>query len=89
MDLLLSFPSTSTASTEVPIPKVTLLEYNASPDFHQSGERLRPQLLDMFKGIVKIAIKPFFGLSLYDKEEAKKADSWVLVGQGEVRAPGA
>lgn len=46
------------------IPIVTLLEFNASPDFVQSGERLKPLLSDMFKGIVNISIAPFFKLEI-------------------------
>jgi len=82
---------------EVPIPKVTILEYNASPDFHQSGERLRPKLAEMFQGIVRISIAPFFGLSIDDDNEEKEEVGWEagtekwgwrLVGQGQVRGPG-
>ncbi len=88
----------------LPIPTVTLLEYNASPDFHQSGNRLRPQLLDMFKGVVRISVAPFFGLptstgatdNKEDVEDEKHAVwnvgyekwGWRLVGRGEVRGPG-
>jgi tubulin--tyrosine ligase len=81
----------------VPIPKVTILEYNASPDFHQSGERLRPKLAEMFQGIIRISIAPFFGLSIDDDNEEKEGGDWEvgtekwgwrLVGQGQVRGPG-
>jgi len=76
---------------------VTILEYNASPDFHQSGERLRPKLAEMFQGIIRISIAPFFGLDIdHEDEEEKGGDwevgeekwGWRLVGQGQVRGPG-
>jgi tubulin--tyrosine ligase len=81
----------------VPIPKVTILEYNASPDFHQSGERLRPKLAEMFQGIIRISIAPFFELSIDDDNEVENGREWEvgtekwgwrLVGQGQVRGPG-
>ncbi|ODO11319.1 hypothetical protein I350_00095 [Cryptococcus amylolentus CBS 6273] len=93
VDLILSFPPVSPANA-LPIPVVTLLEFNASPDFHQSGDRLRPQLLDMFKGVIKHSIFPFFGVETTDKEEVSKENpmkvgeekwGWRLVGEGEVR----
>ncbi|WVF68366.1 hypothetical protein IAT40_003131 [Kwoniella sp. CBS 6097] len=71
VDLILTFPennSTATPSTNIPIPTVTLLEFNASPDFHQSGDRLRPDLLEMFKGVIKISVAPFFGINLSGDE---------------------
>ncbi|ORX37578.1 tubulin-tyrosine ligase family-domain-containing protein [Kockovaella imperatae] len=64
VDLLLSFPpswKTTQPDDRLPTPSITLLEFNASPDFHQSGMNLRPRLLELFKGVVEIAIKPFFG----------------------------
>jgi tubulin--tyrosine ligase len=76
---------------------VTILEYNASPDFHQSGERLRPNLAEMFQGIIRISVAPFFGLRIDDEEHGEKGDEWEvgqekwgwrLVGQGQVRGPG-
>ena len=94
MDLLLNFP---TESEGLPIPKVTILEYNASPDFHQSGERLRPNLAEMFQGIIRISVAPFFGLTLDEEAESeengdweigKEKWGWRLVGQGQVRGPG-
>jgi hypothetical protein len=45
-----------------------LLEYNASPDFHQSGERLKKELLGMFKGVVQISVAPFFHINLEEDE---------------------
>lgn len=96
MDLLLSFPSSSSTDiAELPIPIVTLLEFNASPDFVQSGERLKPMLEDMFKGVVHIAIAPFFGIGTRDQGEGGriaqegKADilGWVKIGEGQVRGP--
>lgn len=98
VDLLLNFPAELEATAVLPIPRVTILEYNASPDFHQSGERLRPHLAEMFQGIIRISVAPFFGLDMGD--DAKEAQpepwelgherwGWRLVGQGEVRGPGA
>lgn len=68
---------------------MTLLEYNASPDFHQSGSRLRNNLAEMFRGVVEISIKPFFGKST-DEEEMQVGQErfgWRLVGKGKVRGP--
>lgn len=76
------------------MPDVTLLEFNASPDFHQSGEVLRPRLLEMFKGVVRLSIAPFFGIAAEPGKEPVKEGpmklgeerwDWRLVGQGEVR----
>lgn len=98
VDLLLNFPSDGEPSERLPMPRVTILEYNASPDFHQSGERLRPHLSEMFQGIVRISIAPFFGLDLGEEaEESQDEDwrigaerwGWRLVGRGEVRGPSA
>lgn len=97
MDLLLSFPE-GTAETVggLAIPRVTLLEYNASPDFHQSGNRLRRELGEMFRGVVELSVKPFFGLGGQDPEtrQGKKEMQvgeekygWRLAGRGEVRGP--
>ncbi|ORY34628.1 tubulin-tyrosine ligase family-domain-containing protein [Naematelia encephala] len=102
VDLLLSFPeSTSTSvSSRVPEPIVTLLEWNASPDFHQSGDRLRKELREMFKGAIRIAVLPFFGIRSDDEDveipgekEAHEVEwevgderwGWRMVGKGEIR----
>lgn len=97
MDLLLSYSEASVSVEELPVPRVTLLEYNASPDFHQTGERLRPLLLDLFKGVIRISVAPFFSLKLDGDDDAEtRTDTWVkgeqrwgwtLVGQGAVRGP--
>jgi len=60
----------------------------------QSGDALKPQLLEMFKGVVKISVAPFFNLQTLGDEDAKKEDmvvgeeryGWKMVGKGEVRA---
>ncbi|OCF62092.1 cytoplasmic protein [Kwoniella mangroviensis CBS 10435] len=79
VDLILSFPPTNpSSSSELPIPKVTLLEFNASADFHQSGIRLKKDLLEMFKGVIRISIAPFFGLKVNhdnDDEEEEAIDA--------------
>lgn len=95
--MLLSFPEKSKGDVvDLPLPRVTLLEYNASPDFHQSGNRLRKALGEMFRGVVELSVKPFFGLggvdasdeeAEVDAAERKEACGWRLVGQGEVRGP--
>lgn len=70
---------------------MTLLEFNASPDFLQSGEALRPRLLDMFKGVVHIAVAPFFGIEIDEDEPEPEMEvgderwGWRMVGKGEVR----
>jgi tubulin--tyrosine ligase len=95
VDLLLNFPEGE--GEGLPMPKVTILEYNASPDFHQSGERLRPKLAEMFQGIIRISIAPFFGLSIDDDNHEQEEGEWEvgtekwgwrLVGRGQVRGPG-
>ncbi|KAK4686790.1 tubulin---tyrosine ligase, partial [Tremellales sp. Uapishka_1] len=96
VDLLLSFPASpgKVEVAQVPTPIVTLLEFNASPDFHQSGDRLRSELKEMFKGVIKISVIPFFGLEVEeDKDEAgweigDEKYEWKLVGKGEVRGSG-
>jgi hypothetical protein len=88
---MLSFPE---SQDELAIPRVSLLEYNASPDFLQSGNKLRPQLMEMFQGVIHIAIKPFFKI----EDETPQDDGaawevgdekwgWRLVGMGEIRGP--
>ena len=99
VDLLLSIPPNFPTSQNgtLPVPKVTLLEYNASPDFHQSGMNLRPQLLEIFKGVVEISIKPFFNMDGDSQEGNRLADDaaggnvdardthgWRLVGSREM-----
>ncbi|WWD20428.1 hypothetical protein CI109_104904 [Kwoniella shandongensis] len=100
VDLLLSFPppSSTDSSSMLPIPTVTLLEFNASPDFHQSGNRLRPQLLEMFKGVIRISVAPFFKLETNGEKSASTEEDewelgaerwgWRLAGKGEVRGSG-
>lgn len=94
VDLILSFPPAAEGA-DLPTPDVTLLEFNASPDFVQSGDALKPRLLDMFKGVARIAIAPFFNIKTVDEEEeADKSEqqigeerhAWTLVGKGAVRA---
>lgn len=75
----------------LPAPLVTLLEFNASPDFFQSGERLKSELGDMFKGVVKLVIAPFFSAAVYETdsdEEGKRDDvyeTWKLIGEQKTR----
>lgn len=68
---------------------MTLLEYNASPDFHQSGERLKGELREMFEGVVRISVEPFFGLQDEDQDddekEAKGEVAGTVEGDGEVK----
>jgi tubulin--tyrosine ligase len=95
VDLLLSFPPTSGSSgTGLPAPNVTLLEFNASPDFFQSGERLKSELSDMFKDVVRLVIAPFFDLELIEDEDdsesgpaetPNKAEAWILIGEEKTR----
>ena len=69
---------------------MTLLEYNASPDFHQSGTRLRRDLSETFRGVVELSVKPFFKLNGDEEDAMKTVDErygWRLVGKGEVRGP--
>jgi tubulin--tyrosine ligase len=95
VDLMLSYPQQTTDSSISPEPVVTLLEYNASPDFHQSGDRLRKDLGELFKGVVNIAIAPFFDLQTNDGHngdgdiETVEGDAWGWrqIGKGQIRGP--
>lgn len=57
----------------------------------QTGDVLRPKLLDMFKGVVRISIAPFFGIDTVGEEKGDEMAlgedrwGWRLVGKGEVR----
>jgi tubulin---tyrosine ligase len=86
VDLLLS------ASDSLESPTVTLLEFNASPDFGQSGDRLQPHLAEMFKGVVRLAIAPFFGCEVIEEEEVDGElntdvvrHGWRLIGEAATR----
>jgi hypothetical protein len=67
-----------------------LLEYNASPDFHQSGDRLKSELLEMFKGVVRISVAPFFDIELEedDKEGQQNQSNLSRGAPEEVRDEG-
>jgi hypothetical protein len=87
VDLLLSVTGESLSE-----PTVTLLEFNASPDFGQSGDRLRPHLADMFKGVVRLAILPFFDCEAMDGEKQEKEleleetrHGWKMIGRAATR----
>lgn len=85
VDLLLSHPAGASPAT-LAVPDVTLLEFNAGPDVVNSGEALRPNLAEMFEGIVRISVAPFFGRG--DGEEMALGEDrwgWRMVGKGEVR----
>lgn len=79
VDLLLSHPATGT------LPDVTLLEFNASPDVVNSGDELRPNLLEMFEGIVRISVAPFFGRGGAAMALGEDRWGWRKVGEEEVR----
>jgi tubulin--tyrosine ligase len=73
---------------------VTLLEFNASPDYFQSGDRLKSELAEMFKGVVQLVIAPFFGLTTIQEEtDAEESSStsaslssvWTLIGEEKTR----
>ncbi|GMK58321.1 hypothetical protein CspeluHIS016_0503530 [Cutaneotrichosporon spelunceum] len=91
VDLLLSYPDAAD-TTSLAVPDVTLLEFNASPDFMQTGDVLRPKLLEMFKGVVRISIAPFFGTETVGENNEAEMEvgedrwGWRLVGKGAVRA---
>lgn len=88
---MLSYPAADAASTStkgaLPIPLVTLLEYNASPDFHQSGDRLRPHLAEMFRGVVRLSVAPFFGLDVLPEKDSDDAEPASAADGDETRAP--
>lgn len=57
VDFIVSVPPSSSDPFN---PQVHLLEFNASPDFHQSGTRLQAEIRKMFDGVVKGVVAPFF-----------------------------
>jgi tubulin--tyrosine ligase len=79
VDLLLSFDSSETQST----PVISLLEFNASPDFTQSGNRLRKELGDAFQGVIKLVVAPFFSIKRFadDSEEGHAESTNLQVGE--------
>lgn len=79
MDLLLSFDPTDTQGK----PNITLLEFNASPDLTQSGDRLRSELGDAFQGVIKLVIAPFFGVKRFADEDEEEAHEHVALQVGE------
>jgi tubulin--tyrosine ligase len=95
VDLLLSFPAQGEPTgSKLPKPIVTLLEFNASPDYFQSGDRLRSELAEMFKGVVQMVVAPFFNLTTIQDQELAEDDSsshtntsgaWKLIGEEKTR----
>lgn len=75
VDLLLSFENSGP-------PRVTLLEFNASPDFAQSGDRLQEELGEMFREVVDVVVKPFFEIEV---ESDIKPSNLVLIGEKQSR----
>lgn len=59
----------------------------------QTGDVLKPKLLEMFKGVVRISVAPFFGIETVGSEDEEQKEmevgedrwGWRLVGKGEVR----
>ncbi|CAK9785935.1 hypothetical protein CC85DRAFT_309024 [Cutaneotrichosporon oleaginosum] len=93
VDLLLSHPhphphpdlACARDDAAPPVPDVTLLEFNASPDVVNSGDALRPNLVEMFEGIVRIGVVPFFGRGENAMALGEDRWGWRKVGKGEVR----
>lgn len=95
MDLLLSFPAQAEPiGPALPKPIVTLLEFNASPDYFQSGNRLRSELAEMFRGVVQMVVAPFFGLTTIQDQDTAEDDTpsdtnttgaWKLIGEEKTR----
>ncbi|CED83295.1 Predicted tubulin-tyrosine ligase [Phaffia rhodozyma] len=83
VDFLLTLPSSSSPSTD--LPQVHILEFNASPDFHQSGERLQSKIREMFDGVVDGFVKPFFGIDddSDDEENEDKESSAEIKWDGQ------
>lgn len=91
VDFLVTLPPGSSA------PQVHLLEFNASPDFHQSGARLQTSIRDMFDGVVTGVVAPFFEVETSDEQEkgagreawaweqGMERDGWKCFVKGEVR----
>jgi len=94
VDLLLSFPPNEPKGSALPKPIVTLLEFNASPDYFQSGDRLKSELAEMFKGVVQMVVAPFFNLATIQDQELAEDDpsadigtsgAWKLIGEEKTR----
>ncbi|GHJ86777.1 hypothetical protein NliqN6_3179 [Naganishia liquefaciens] len=79
VDLLLSFEPCDAETT----PIITLLEFNASPDFTQSGDRLRSELADAFQGVIKLVIAPFFEIKRFADQDDNEAEQPVALRVGE------
>ncbi|KAJ9094402.1 hypothetical protein QFC21_005941 [Naganishia friedmannii] len=79
VDLLLSFDPVIAQAR----PIITLLEFNASPDFTQSGNRLREELAEAFKGVIKLVIAPFFDVKRFadEGEEGHETFSSLQIGE--------
>lgn len=79
VDLLLSFDGPDSQST----PIISLLEFNASPDFTQSGNRLRKELGGAFQGVIKLVVAPFFGVKRFadENEDGHPESTGVQVGE--------
>ncbi|KAI5451833.1 putative tubulin--tyrosine ligase pby1, variant 2 [Naganishia albida] len=79
VDLLLSFDGSDSQST----PIISLLEFNASPDFTQSGNRLRKELGGAFQGVIKLVVAPFFGVKRFadENEDGHPESTGVQVGE--------
>ncbi|KAK2809618.1 hypothetical protein FQN50_003675 [Emmonsiellopsis sp. PD_5] len=61
---------------------VWLLELNAFPDFRQTGEELKRDVVGrLFEGVVEVAVKPFFGIEqkkAKDKERERVEEEFGL-----------
>lgn len=77
--MLLSFDAVDAKAP----PVITLLEFNASPDFTQSGNRLRNELGEAFKGVIKLVVAPFFDIKRFadEGEETRETSSSLQIGE--------
>ncbi len=62
MDFLVEHPAQEQVVTGQAY-QVKLLEFNAEPAIEMTGPRLRWVLEDLFAGIGKVCVEPFFGVT--------------------------
>ena len=56
-----------------------LLEVNAFPDFKQTGAELHDLVGDFWKGVLRCAVVPFFGLESAETRKAEEEEDMILV----------
>ncbi|KAH0542716.1 hypothetical protein FGG08_002951 [Glutinoglossum americanum] len=59
-----------------------LLEVNAFPDFAQTGDELKSVVAGLFDSIIRIAVKPFFGLDIDEERDASRIHKVLDIDMG-------